>query len=176
MTQNPRQVFTFKPDYRIFTLRDVECDAGVGRSEAVREANRNASACTDYEVYVACAQDLFDVSVTIETLPGEPEPGDCDFEWSRGIDYELTCPSGELRLGDPTTYGFTVALPDGSGVYAIRVRHAGREQADQARNDALANWQGTSSAAPPTSANGDAIERYLLQLWHRSPIADDDSD
>jgi len=57
---------TLRPEYRMVVLRDVDCDAGVGRNDAISEAHRNVAAGTGYEVMTVVGQDLIEVRADVE--------------------------------------------------------------------------------------------------------------
>ncbi|MFY1702965.1 hypothetical protein ACN28G_14660 [Micromonospora sp. WMMA1923] len=151
----------FRPDYQLFTLRDIDSDAGVGAGEAIGTAIRDVAACTGYELYVKVAQDLLPVAVTIEIWDARPGLPDRDATWSPTSVFRLQSPTGQLVLSAPAGDAFDgIDPPSGPGTYAIEVHHHGRQEAHNARQKLL---QDTKRLDEP--GERPCLERYLLRLW-----------
>ncbi|WP_018255398.1 hypothetical protein [Salinispora mooreana] len=152
---------TFRPDYQLFTLRDIDSDAGVGAGEAIASAIRDIAACTGYELYVKVVQDLLPVTVTVEIWDTSPGPTNPSANWSPTSVFRLQSPTGQLVLSAPTGDAFDgIDPPSGPGTYAIDVHHRGRQEADDARQKLL---QDTTRLDEPGARP--SLEHYLLRMW-----------
>ncbi|MEV1156275.1 hypothetical protein AB0J27_12850 [Micromonospora chokoriensis] len=165
----------FRPDYRFFTVRDVECDAAEGGQEALARSHESGAAATEYEVYVTVAQDLLKVRACLEVWdgPAGPETGFDDVSVFR-----LTCPSGTLQMADGsgTSIG-GIDLPTGPGLYIAQVQFRGRAEALAA----LRRLDEPMTASPASAwqalfAPYDGIEEYLIRVWFTESLSDDDDD
>ncbi|MEU3454066.1 hypothetical protein ABZ671_10730 [Micromonospora sp. NPDC006766] len=72
-TRHSRHGLTLRPDYRMVVLRDIYCDAAVGSTAAISEANKNVAASIGYEVYIVVSQDLIEVRADVESWDEAPE-------------------------------------------------------------------------------------------------------
>lgn len=164
-------------EYGLLTVRDQDCDAGIGANEAIDRARKNVAASTGYELFIHCAQDLFKIAADLEVWDGAPPANVATERWSDPLEFELHCPSGDIALGSPTGAAIGLSLPDGAGVYAIQVHHTGRDTATVRFQDyvrRLGTIPAEQSDREGQSAAG--IERYLLRMWKNADLPDRDSD
>jgi hypothetical protein len=164
------------PDYRFFTIRDADSDAGVDADQAITESNRNIAAGTGYELYVTVAQDLIPVDTHLEIWDAPPPPPEGEEgDWSPWFDFTIACPTGLIRLGDATANAIAAELPDGPGVYHIQLRHHGRQQA----MDALRSFNGRFVNRDLLDLGRElhshaGLEQYHLRMWRATDLPDDD--
>ncbi|MCT2279604.1 hypothetical protein M3G91_18505 [Micromonospora chalcea] len=132
--------------YGQFVLRDVWCDAG-DDGESGRDAQGQVAGASTYQLTVPA----LDYSVTVELelwiWAGEPEPDRSSWDECRQL--QLHCPTGELLVEQITAGAAAeVTLPQGAGVYGVRVHRSGDN-------------------------NG---EKFLIDLWWEAPLPPDDDD
>ncbi|WP_112267063.1 hypothetical protein [Lentzea terrae] len=163
------------PSYRLITVRDQDCDAGVGVDEAIVRAGTAVVASTDYELVISCAQDLLPVSVRLEAWSSQPAETD-EPDWSTPQVFELECPTGLLVIGSPTGEATETNLPAGPGIYALSVVHQAREQALAARQDVLEHEDITGRVFALVEAQPGGFERYRIRMWLTGPLPDDEDE
>jgi len=177
-TMHSTHGLSFRPDYGFFTLRDREADAAINADVAITQASRQVAASTSYEIYVVRAQDGLLVHAEVEVWDTRPDPTVVG-GWSSPHRFSLLCPSGELRLGDATGWAIGgIRLPRGAGIYAVELRHRGREEARQALQDlgAAAAQMGSDARLAYFDDRGAGIEQYLFHVWWQSPLPPDEDD
>ncbi|MEU4775312.1 hypothetical protein [Micromonospora sp. NPDC023644] len=132
--------------YGHFVLRDVWCDAGDG-GESYEASQDHVAGASTYQLAVRAL--THKVELQTRLWPAEPEPEPDGGAWSGWRQLELHCPTGELLVEQITAGAAAeVALPQGAGVYGVRV-HGGAI---------------------------DGTERFLIDLWWQSPLPPDDDD
>lgn len=164
-----------RPDHLILMLRDIDCDAGVGISEAVAQARDSIAATSGYAVYVEAAQNFIALRVDVEVWDDAPDIDVPKDAWTGPLILELSCPTGNLQVGDDMGNAISEILPpQGPGLYNVAFYHHGRDEAlnqeqhllsldDMSRlDDVRSGWEGT--------------ERYLMQVWWKAPFLEDDLD
>ncbi|WP_216216864.1 hypothetical protein [Amycolatopsis aidingensis] len=157
--------FVTVASYRLLTLRDQDCDAGVNADHAIDEAAENIAASTGYELYINCAQDLFAITVRIAIWDDEPSI-EQQGRTQTGRILTLICPTGELVLDSPTGEALALELPSGSGTYAISVRDEGRTEAIVLRQNVLKQTDTPAGEDLHTAAQRyGGIERYTIDMW-----------
>jgi hypothetical protein len=167
---------TFTPDYRFFVVRDQDCDAAEGGSDALEQAEHTVAATTPYELYVLAAQDLLRVRALLQVWNGQPPP--VAPPWTTALDDLLRCPSGIAQMGDVTGNAIGgIGLDAGPGVYRVRLSHCGREQAvaELQRLDphaATLPLEQLTAVYEPLAG----IEQYLVQLSYHGPLPPDEDD
>ncbi|MER5458922.1 hypothetical protein ABT008_29570 [Micromonospora sp. NPDC002389] len=132
--------------YGHFLLRDAWCDAG-DDGESYRDSEGQVAGASTYQIVVRAPADPLVVSLELRIWSGEPEPDRGSWDGCR--QFELHCPTGELLVEQITAGAAAeVTLPQGSGVYGVRVHRSGY---------------------------GDA-QTFLVDLWWRTPLPPDDDD
>ncbi|WP_405114448.1 hypothetical protein OG559_09685 [Micromonospora sp. NBC_01405] len=143
-----RHEATVPISYGHFVLRDVWCDAG-DDGESLRDAQDQVAGASTYRLTVLTPLDPFRVGLELRVWAGEPEADSSQWDGCRQL--ELHLPTGEMIV-EQITGGAAVelALPQGAGVYGVRVYRSG---------------EGNS-------------QRFLIDLWWQAPLppADDDED
>lgn len=137
---------TVSPDYGQFGLRDAWCDAG-DDGESYRDAQDQVAGASTYQLTVRTPSDPLRVGLELRIWAGEPEPDSGSWDGCRQL--ELHCPMGELLI-DQLTAGAAaeIVLPQGAGVYGVRVHRSGRDDS----------------------------QRFLVDLWWQTPLPPDDDD
>jgi hypothetical protein len=165
---------TLLPDYAMFTVRDAYCDAAVGFSEAIDVARRDVAASTGYEIYVCCAQEILKVTVDVHVDRDDvPQLPDADGV----IRLPLTCPTGELRVGDVTGCAIAVDLPEGAGRYDVVISHRGRAASAALAVQLLGEGSGGDFDGWMRRLGEHAgVEQYLVRLTRVGPVPDDEDE
>ncbi|MEU4562367.1 hypothetical protein AB0F72_28630 [Actinoplanes sp. NPDC023936] len=159
----------WRPGSAVFSLRDVDADAGTGYAEAIRQAISEVAASTGYEVWVSRAQDMLQIAVEVQIWDGAPDTGPAGGDWNGPLTFKLRCASGELILSDTDARSLTgIATPHGPGNYTVEVYYAGREEA---ADECRAVTRVFMSLPPEDQLtyldeHGRGIERYLLRLFN----------
>ncbi|MDR7327673.1 MULTISPECIES: hypothetical protein [Catenuloplanes] len=168
----------WRPGHGVFSLRDVDCDAGVGASRAIEKAHRDVAAGTGLEVWIARAQDMFKVAVEVQTWTSRPGPGSTgvadESAWSAPLSFRLECPTGELLVSDASSVPLTgIAAPAGPGHYRVEVLHRGRADAVRAYREHIAYIDGLPvlEQVAYLDVNHVGVEAYLLRLFPRGAEA-----
>jgi hypothetical protein len=162
---------TFRPEGRLFTLRDRDCQTGEDAGEAVTDAWDNTAASSGPEIYVKVAQDDLPVGAGVEIWDAEPADDLCAQGWLGPVRLLLQCPSGHLILGvnDQSVDGQW--LPPET-ICQVEVFFRGQEEA-VAKAEELA--EATARLAIPEAIayqdqHGSGIEQYLLRLWWHATL------
>jgi len=168
---------TFRPEYALFTIRDLDADARVGADRAIADANLDVAAATEYEIYVKVAQLDLPVTAALEvwdTLPATPAAVP---PWHFVNRFELPFYSGVVILGDGGGQSIHGPwLPLGPGLYTSEVWSAGRSDAVRraAEIDAATEGVDVYEKIDYQDGNGSGIERYLIRLGWLAELPDDD--
>ncbi len=147
---------TFRPEYGVFTLRDLESDARVSAAEAIAEASRNVVASTRYELYVTAAQLDLPVRADVEVWDAEPDAPSLEGGWAFGGRARLPFYSGHVVLGDGGGENVDGPwLPGGPGVYDADVWFRRRDLALQ-----------TAQEIDEVTTGMDVLEKIRYQEQH----------
>ncbi|GIF09929.1 hypothetical protein [Actinoplanes siamensis] len=160
-----------RPSHGTFTLRDVDADAGVGASKAIKRAWEEVAASTGYEVWVVRAQDMLLVAVEVQTWDSVPDEPPSGTDWLGPVILPLRCATGDLILSDDARCLDDIVAPAGPGNYTVQVFYAGREEA-VAAYQAIAETIGklpVPKAIAYIDENLRGVERYLLRLYPGRP-------
>lgn len=161
-----------RPSHGMFSLRDVDADAGLGSTEAINAAHRDIAAGTGYEVWVRRAQDMLLVDVEVQTWDSTPDGPPADHDWQGPLTFPIEFPTGELYLADLSETSLPVfAAPAGPGTYTLQVFHTGRREAVEAYHALIdtVDRMPLPDQLPYLDQHARGIERYLLRLWPGSP-------
>ncbi|MFD2768521.1 hypothetical protein [Micromonospora eburnea] len=134
--------------YGQFGLRDAWCDAG-DDGESYRDSQDQVAGASTYQLTVRALSDPLRAGLELRIWAGEPEPDGGSWDGCRQL--QLHCPTGELLVEQITAGAAAeITLPQGAGVYGVRVHRNRRVDA----------------------------EKFLIDLWWQSPLppADDDED
>ncbi|WP_140157999.1 hypothetical protein [Micromonospora sp. NBS 11-29] len=178
-TRHSRHGLTLSPDYRMVVLRDVYCDAAVGSTAAIREANKNVAASTGYEIYIVVSQDLIKVRADVEIWNEAPDDDLSASGWTGPLTFDLDCPTGNLQIGD--IFGTAISgidPPRGPGRYAVALFHRGREQADEAFREILRvmGTDGDDERIADLQRKHSGMEQYLIRIWWQADLPPDEDD
>ncbi|QOC90739.1 hypothetical protein [Micromonospora craniellae] len=132
--------------YGHFLLRDVWCDAG-DDGESYRDWQDQVAGASTYQITVRAPSDPLRVSLELRVWGGEPEPDRGSWDGCRQL--QLHCPTGELLVEQITAGAAAeITLPQGAGVYGVRVHRSGHDDA----------------------------QAFLVDLWWQTPLPPDDDD
>lgn len=166
---------TFRPEYALFTIRDLDADARVGADQAIAGAHQDVAAATEYEIYVKVAQLDLPITAALEVwdaLPATPPTGP---PWQLVNRFELPFSSGVVLLGDgggQSIYGPWLR----PGLYTADVWSTGRSDAVHRATEIDAATEGMDiyEKIDYQDRNGSGIERYLIRLGWLAELPEDD--
>ncbi len=168
---------SLRPTNSLFSLRDIECDAGVGADEAIEEAFDRVTASTGYEIFVAAAQSDLPIRVSLELWDGEPDINPDGDGWTRMNSSALQCPSGHLTLGRDVSAIDGEWLPE-PGIYNVVVYFKGRQEAAARAVDIAQDTldMNVRETVEYQRLHGADIEQYVIRMWWSSDLPSDDDD
>lgn len=132
--------------YGHFALRDGWCDAG-DDDESYKAGQGHVAGASTYRLTVPTPSDPLRVWLELRIWDGEPAPDAGSWDGHRQL--QLHCPTGDLLVEEITGGAAAeIVLPQGAGVYGVRVYRNGH----------------------------DAPQRFLIDLWWQTPLPPDDDD
>ncbi|GGM26469.1 hypothetical protein GCM10011608_09010 [Micromonospora sonchi] len=132
--------------YGHFVLRDAWCDAG-DDGESYRDSQDQVAGASTYQVTVRAPSDPLRVGLELRIWSGEPDLDRGSWDGRRQL--QVHCPTGELLVEQITAGAAAeITLPQGAGVYGVRVHRHGRDDA----------------------------QMFLIDLWWQTPLPPDDDD
>ncbi|MER5702402.1 hypothetical protein ABT023_10695 [Micromonospora sp. NPDC002296] len=132
--------------YGHFVLRDAWCDAE-DDEESYRDSQGQVAGASTYQLTVRALSDPGKVGLELRLWAGEPAPDRGSWDECRQL--LLHCPTGELLVEQITAGAAAeMTLPQGAGVYGVRVHRSRRDDAGN----------------------------FLIDLWWQAPLPPDDDD
>ncbi|MER7420344.1 hypothetical protein ABT346_26775 [Micromonospora peucetia] len=159
--------------YGHFVLRDVWCDAG-DDGESLRVSREQIVAASTYQVTIQARSHV--AGLRIRLWDGEPEQDSGTWDGCR--QFVLHCPTGELLVEQITSGAAAeVRLPQGAGVYGLRIHWADQEAVQKAIMGVYQRLDGQPQDALTAALRElDGTERFLIDAWWQRPLPPDDDD
>jgi hypothetical protein len=167
-----RHELIIRPQYRLITLRDVECLLDPS-DPAIDDAANHVAGASPYVLAITAAQDLVPVRVVVEIWPTDaPEP---PAGWATPLTFDIECPTGQLVLGDGIGTNIDgINPPQGPGHYTVQATYRGRDRALTEQQKILDAMTPHDYTAAQRDHDGAGSEEYLIRMWYDRPVDQDD--